>query len=334
MKAVVCRAYGGPDLAQIEEVPSPALIPGGVRIRVRACSASFASLLVMEGKHQNRAPLPLTPGTEIAGEVMEVSGNACRFRVGDRVVAGVQSGGYAEEVVAPEHTVFHLPDEVDFDIGAQFPTIYATAYAAFKWRAQMQAGETVLVHGAGGGSGLAAVEVAKAMNARVIATAGSDEKGAAARERGADVVINYRQPDWHKAVLEATAGRGADVIYDPVGGDVFNQSLRCIAPEGRIIPMGFASGVIPSIPANIVLVKNITVIGMYWGYYFGWGKQPVLEGTEEKNRQAFEELFRWVSEGRLRPLVHCVFPLAQFKKALELISSREVMGRVVMRPFS
>ncbi|MFQ6720334.1 alcohol dehydrogenase catalytic domain-containing protein, partial [Bordetella pertussis] len=163
MKAVVCREYGGPDVAAYEEVPAPALAPGAVRIQVQACSASFASLLVMEGKHQNRAPLPLIPGTEVAGVVTELGAGATRFRVGDRVIAGVQSGCYAQEVVAPEATVFELPADVPFETGAQFPTIYGTAYGALQWRAQVEPGEVVLVHGAAGGSGLAAVEVVKAL---------------------------------------------------------------------------------------------------------------------------------------------------------------------------
>lgn len=333
MKAVVCKTYGGPEAAEIEDIPSPEIKGGHIRIRVESCSASFASLLVMEGKHQNRAPLPLIPGTEVAGVVTEIGTGVTHFAVGDRVVAGVQSGGYAQEVVAPEQTVFHLPEGVDFDTGAQFPTIYGTAYGAFKWRANVSPEEVVLVHGAGGGSGLAAVEVAKALGATVIATAGSAEKLAAAADRGADHTINYRIGDWRSQVLELTNQRGADVIYDPVGGETFDQSLRCIAPEGRIIPMGFASGTIPQIPANIVLVKNITVIGMYWGYYFGWGRHPVLHNNDKKLRSAFAELFQWTLQGKLKPLTHTILPLSDFRTALQIISGREAIGRVIMRPF-
>ena len=332
MKAVVCRAYGGPDMARHEEVAAPPLSAGAVRVRVHAASASFASLLVMEGKHQNRAPLPLIPGTEVAGVVTELGEGARKFRVGDRVIAGVQSGGYAQEVVAPEQTVFHLPDHVGFDDGAQFPTIYGTAYGALKWRAQVAPSEVVLVHGAGGGSGLAAVEVAKALGARVIATAGTDDKLAMAQAHGADHTINYRQRDWRGTVLELTGQRGADVIYDPVGGETFDTSLRCIAPDGRIIPMGFASGTIPTVPANIVLVKNITVIGVYWGYYFGWGRQPVPPANDARLRNAFAELFEWVGQGKIKPTAHAVLPLSEFRTALEMISSREVIGRVILRP--
>ncbi|MGK0567854.1 NADPH:quinone oxidoreductase family protein [Bordetella bronchiseptica] len=332
MKAVVCREYGGPDVAAYEEVPAPALAPGAVRIQVQACSASFASLLVMEGKHQNRAPLPLIPGTEVAGVVTELGAGATRFRVGDQVIAGVQSGGYAQEVVAPEATVFELPADVPFETGAQFPTIYGTAYGALQWRAQVEPGEVVLVHGAAGGSGLAAVEVAKALGATVIATVGSDAKQAIVREHGADHAINYRTQDWRAEVLRLTGQRGADVIYDPVGGETFDASLRCIAPDGRIIPMGFASGAIPTVPANIVLVKNISILGVYWGYYFGWGRHPVKPGNDARLRAAYARLFEWTRQGRIRPRAHAVVPLADFRTALRMIASREAIGRIVMQP--
>ncbi|CAN7320615.1 NADPH:quinone oxidoreductase family protein [Variovorax paradoxus] len=332
MKAVVCRAYGGPEVASLEEIATPEIRAGHVRIRVEASSASFASLLAMAGKHQNRAPLPLVAGTETSGVVIESGEDATHFRIGDRVIAGVQSGGYAQEVVAPEQTVFSLPDDISFDDGAQFPTIYGTAYGALKWRARVEPGEIVLVHGAGGGSGLAAVEVAKALGAQVIATAGSDEKLAVAREHGADHTINYRLDDWRDSVLRITDHRGADVIYDPVGGETFKESLRCIAPEGRIIPMGFAGGTIPTVPANIVLVKNISVLGVYWGYYFGWGRQPVLSSNDARLRRAYEELFHWSRQGKLRPRAHAILPLSEFRRAFEMIASREVIGRVVLHP--
>jgi NADPH2:quinone reductase len=331
MRAVVCREYGPPDRARVEDIPAPPMIANGVRIAVHASCASFASLLVMAGKHQNRADPPFIPGTEVSGVVIECAPGVALFRPGDRVVAGMPSGGYADEAVVPVDTVFHLPQAVDFDSGSQFPTIYATAYGAFKWRAQVQEGETILVHGAGGGSGLAAVEVGKALGARVIATAGSQQKLDAARSHGADEVINYRTENFRERVLSLTSGRGADVIYDPIGGEVFDESLRCIAPEGRIIPMGFAGGTIPQIAANILLVKNITVIGMYWGYYFGWGRQAVPPAVAAKVRAAYAEMFEWVIKGKLRPLTYRTFDLADFKQALHLISSREVIGRVVLR---
>lgn len=331
MKAVVCNAFGLEN-ASLKEVNAQPISPEGVRIAVHSAGVSFANLLVIDGKHQNKWEPPFTPGTEVAGIVTECGSEVSHFQVGDRVVAGVKTGGYAQEVVAPESTVFRLPDRVDFDAAVQFPTIYATAYAALKWKADIQPGEVLLVHGAAGGSGLAAIEIGKVLGARVIATAGSDKKIEAAKQHGADLVLNYRKVDFREAVLQATKGRGADVIFDPVGGETFQTSLRCIAPDGRIIPMGFAGGDIPQIPANIVLVKNITVIGLYWGYYMGWARQAPPEGISNRVRAAFTELLDWAATEKLRPATYKIFNLSDFAQALQTLSEREVIGRVVLRP--
>ncbi|SOZ18277.1 Zinc-binding dehydrogenase family protein 1 [Cupriavidus taiwanensis] len=331
MKAVVCRQLGLDNTELADVVPQP-LRSDGVRIRVHAAGVSFANLLVLEGKHQNRWEPPFTPGTEVAGVVMECGDRATLFKAGDRVVAGVRIGGYAEEVIAPESTVFALPDAVSFDAAVQFPTIYATAYGALKWRAKLAQGETLLVHGAAGGSGLAAVEIGKILGARVIATAGDAAKLEAARRHGADVAINYRTENFRDVVLRETDGRGADVIFDPVGGETFNESLRCIAPDGRIIPMGFAGGTIPQIPANLVLVKNVSVIGIYWGYYMGWGKQLPPPDMKDRVRNAFAEMLGWAAAGKLNPETYATFPLPAFRDALSAISERKVIGRVVLHP--
>jgi len=264
--------------------------------------------------------------------VLECAPGVTHLRPGDRVAAGTRSGGFAEEVVVPQATAYRLPDEVDFVAAAHFPTIYATAYAALKWRAAVQPGEVVLVHGAAGGSGLAAVEIARCLGATVIATAGSDDKLAVVARHGAQVLINHRKGPFRDAVLAATGGRGADVIFDPVGGAIFDESLRCIAPDGRIIPMGFASGGIPQIPANLVLVKNITVIGLYWGYYVGWGRTAPPAGTDARVRAAFDEMFAWCAQGRLRPQTWRTYPMADFRQALAAIAGREVVGRVALLP--
>jgi NADPH2:quinone reductase len=332
MRAVICRGLDDPSRVAVETCAAPPMAAGSVRIEVHSCGVSFANLLVLQGKHQNRPPLPLTPGTEVAGIVIECAPDVSLFRPGDRVVAGVQSGGFASEVVAPVDTTFALPDGVDFDAAVQFPTIYATAYGALCWRANLQPGETVLVHGASGGSGLAAIEIAKRLGARVIARASTQPKVEAARAHGADVVLNYGEGEFRDAVLSLTGGRGADVIFDPVGGSVFDESLRCVAPEGRLIPMGFASGDIPRIPANILLVKNATAIGIYWGYYMGWGRVPVPPERRAAVRAAFATLFDWVVEGKLKPYTQQTFALESYEEALAALASREVIGRVALHP--
>lgn len=332
MKAVVCRSHDGLDAARLEDVPPPALPDDGVRIRVRACAASFASLLVMQGRHQNRAEPPFIPGTEVAGEVLEAGPRVRHFRPGDRVIAGVRAGGYAEQVVAPESGVFELPDGIDYDSGAHFPTIYGTAFAALRWRAGVQPDDWVLVHGAAGGSGLAAVQVARACGARVIATAGSQARLELCARHGASHVLDYTRGDWRTRVLEITGGRGADIVFDPVGGDVFDQSVRCTAPDGRILVIGFASGTIPTLAAGQALVRNIGVLGVYWGHYMGWGRIPPAASVEGRMRSAFATLFSWALEGRIRPHTHRVCPLAEFRAALRELESRQVMGRIVMRP--
>ncbi|TDF64552.1 NADPH:quinone oxidoreductase family protein [Cupriavidus sp. L7L] len=331
MKAVVCRQFGL-DQTELAEIDSPSMRPNGVRIRVHSAGVSFANLLVLEGKHQNRWEPPFTPGTEVAGVVLECGEATSLFKPGDRVVAGVRIGGFAEEVVVPESTVFALPDAVDYDAAVQFPTIYATAYGALKWRANLADGETLLVHGAAGGSGLAAIEIGKMLGARVIATAGDAAKLDAAQRHGADITINYRDENFRDVVLRETSQRGADVIFDPVGGDTFNESLRCIAPDGRIIPMGFAGGTIPQIPANLVLVKNVTVIGIYWGYYMGWGKQAPPPTMADQVRKAFKEMLEWAAAGKLRPETYASFPLERFRDALSAITERKVIGRVALHP--
>ena len=332
MRAVVCHGFDRPDQTSVDEVVVPEMIDDGVRIDVHSSGVSFANLLVLKGKHQNRAEPPFTPGTEIAGIVVEVGDDVTRFAPGDRVVAGLQTGGFAEQVVVPARTVFALPDGVDFDAAVHFSTIYATAYASLVWRAPLQKGETLLVHGAAGASGLAAVEIGKALGAKVIATAGSEEKLAAARAHGADLAINYRDGGFREQTLAATHNRGADVIFDPVGGATFDESLRCVAPDGRLIPMGFASGEIPSIPANILLVKNVTVVGLYWGYYMGWARVLPPAGVEDDVRRAFEQMFTWFGEGKLNPVTDSTFALDDFAPALERVSARKVIGKVVLRP--
>ncbi|TXL73887.1 NADPH:quinone oxidoreductase family protein [Vineibacter terrae] len=338
MRALVCHEYGPIEALRIEVVPPPALKAGHVRVAVHAGGVSFATLLGVQGKHQNKPVLPYIPGNEMAGVVMEVAADVTGFAPGDRVTGPVSSGAFGAEVVTPAGNLYRIPDTLDFAAATSFPTLYPTAYGALRWKAKMAPGETLLVHGAGGGSGLTAVEVGKAMGATVIATAGGADKLAVARAHGADHLVDSRREDIRARVLEITSGRGADVIYDPVGGEIFEQSLRCVAVEGRIIPMGFASGKIPQIPANILLVKNITVIGFYYGYYNGWGRPgEVVDPVEIARRRALvqdalAEMFGWFEQGKLKARVAGIFPLDRWVQAFQLISDRTVVGKAALDP--
>src|SRR4030095_4053319 len=271
MRALVCEAYGPIEGLKIADVPVPEPKAGAVLLRVGAAGVSCAAMLGVQGKHQNKPPLPYVPGNEMAGHIVKLGAGVTDLSVGQRVATGVSRGSFAEYAVATAANVVPIPETMPYAQATNFPTLYPTAYGALKWKANMQPGGVWRVHGAAGGSGATAIEVGKAMGAIVIASAGGADKLAAAREAGADHLIDYRSEDLRGRVLELTGGRGAAVIYDPVGGSACDISLRCVAPEGRLIPMGFASGTIPQIPANILLVKNVTVIGFYYGYYTGWG---------------------------------------------------------------
>ena len=333
MQAVVARDFGGIDSLRLESVPPPAMRPGGVRITVRAAGVSFANLLVIEGRHQNRAEPPFIPGTEVAGVVTEFAPDATGgLKPGDRVCAGLPSGGFAGEVVAARDNVFPIPAGLGFSAATLFPTIYATAFCGLAWRAALAPGETLLVHGAAGASGLAAVEIGRALGAEVIATAGGEAKAAATRAHGAAHVIDPRREDVRAAVLDLTGGRGADVVFDPVGGDLFDSALRCTAPLGRILTIGYASGRIPQIPANLLLVKNISVIGLYWGFYMAWGKTRASPALRAKVREMFAELFALFEAGKLHPEVDRELPLSGFAEGLRRVQDRGVIGKIVLVP--
>ncbi|MFQ3457190.1 NADPH:quinone oxidoreductase family protein [Bradyrhizobium sp. UFLA01-814] len=333
MRAVIGHSFGGIDELVYDETTPPAIEAGTIRISVRAAGVSFANLLFIAGKHQNRPSIPFVPGTEIGGVVSEIAPDVrTDLKIGDRVCAGLPSGGFAEEAIVDAANVFRIPDSLSFEGSTLFPTIYATAYAGLKWRANLQSGETLLVHGAAGASGLAAVEVGRALGATVIATAGGERKIEAAKRFGADHAIDYRTGGFRDRVLEITSGRGADVVFDPVGGDIFDESLRCVAPLGRLIPMGFAAGRIPEIPANIVLVKNLTVIGLYWGFYMAWGKTKADVALREKVRILYGEMFDLFEAGKLRAPVDGSLPLADFATAMRRVESREVVGKIVLIP--
>lgn len=322
MRAVLCNAFGEPESLIVGEAPAPPLQPGAARVAIHAAGVNFADTLMIAGTYQEKPPFPFTPGLEIAGEVVEAAPDVADLRPGDRVLGTVAYGGYADEAVVPAANLTPIPDSMDYVTAAGFPVAYGTSHGALDWRARLRPGETLLVHGAAGGVGLTAVEIGKAMGATVIAAAGSAEKLAVARAHGADHLLDYRQESIRDRVRELTQGRGADVVYDPVGGDAFDASLRCIAWEGRIVVIGFAGGRIPQIPANILLVKNCDVIGFYWGSY--------RRRKPETLRRSYARLLAWFEEGRLRPHVSERHDLAEVAAALRALKARRSTGKVVL----
>jgi NADPH2:quinone reductase len=322
MRAVLCREWGGPEKLTLEDLPSPPLRPGAVRIAIHAAGVNFADILLIAGQYQTKPALPFSPGSEAGGVVTELGAGVSHLKVGDRVMASMEGGAFAEEAVAGADRVFRIPETMDFVTAAGFPIAYGTSHGGLEWRAHLKTGEWLLVHGAAGGVGLTAVEIGKAMGAKVIATAGTPEKLAVCGQHGADHLIDYSHEDIRERVKEITGGRGADVIYDPVGGDVFDASLRCIAWEGRIIIIGFAAGRIPQVPANIALVKNIDVVGFYWGSYYA--RKPELI------RQSFAQLFRWFEEGKLKPHVSECLDIKDAARALDMLRQRKSTGKVVL----
>ena len=322
MRAVLCKEFGGPDRLVVEDVPAPALREGAVRLQIHAAGINFADLLLVSGQYQEKPPLPFIPGAEAGGVITEVGAGVSNVKAGDRVMALTGTGAFAEEAVVDAGRIFPIPARMDFASAAGFPVTYGTSHGAFDWRARLKPGEWLLVLGAAGGVGLTAVEIGKAMGAQVIACAGGEEKLAVAKSHGADHLIDYSREDIRSRVKEITGGHGADVIYDPVGGDAFDASLRSIAWGGRIIVIGFASGRIPQIPANIVLVKNIDIIGFYWGSH--QTRKPELL------RQSFAQLFRWFEEGKLKPHVSEKVDLKDTARALDLLRHRKSTGKVVL----
>ena len=332
MFAMRCHELSeNPDVLTFDELPPLEPGPNQVRLQVRACAANFPDLLMIQGKYQLKPPLPFVPGMEVAGDILEAGSECAGIKPGDRVVGGLRYGGYATEALIDRSSVAPLPDGVDYAAGCAYRTAYLTAYVALVRRGELQAGETLLVHGAAGGVGLAAVEVGRLLGARVIATAGRDDKLEVVRRFGAHEAINYSQPNgslggFRERVKELTDGRGADVIYDPVGGSVLDDSLRCIAPLGRILVIGFTSGRIPSVPANLALIKEFSLMGVRAGEF---GRRDPEKGAE--NLAAVD---RWVAEGKIHPHICAEFPLQRAADALQMFVERQVVGKVVLRPDS
>ncbi len=314
----------------VEDIPSPDLGPGQVRIGVHYAGVSFATDLVTRGQYQRKPPRPFTPGTEVAGEILEIAPGMTRFAVGDRVCACIDWGGHAEEAVTHPATVYKLPDSMPFDISPQIPTSYATSHAALTWRAALQPGETLLVHGAAGAVGLAAVELGKALGAKVIATASTPEKLAVARAHGADDTVLFPSPH-ALAAIKDRAPHGVNVVYDPIGGDAFDLSLRCTSHEGRILVIGFAAGRIQQIPGNILLVKNISVMGFNYGLYVGWGLKDERIEHESRVRGSIESMFSLYEAGKLRPTTSHIYELGQFSDAMATVQARQGIGKVLLR---
>ncbi|HET6417121.1 MAG TPA: NADPH:quinone oxidoreductase family protein [Polyangiales bacterium] len=324
MYRMIVRELGGPGSLQRDELDEVRAKPGQLVIDVKAIGCNFFDILITEGKYQVRPELPFSPGAEVAGTVLEVGQGVEHFSVGDRVSALLEFGGFASIVAAPQERVFHMPVQMSFEEAAALGLVYQTSHVGLVHRANLREGETLLVHAAAGGVGLAAVQIGVALGARVIGTAGSIDKLELVRQHGADEVINYRDEDWVEQVKSLTDGRGADVIYDPVGGDTFNRSTKCVAFEGRILVIGFASGNIPSAKMNHLLVKNYSIIGLHWGLYFD--KDPKVL------RDAQDAISKLYADGKISPLVSQTYPLVDAKRALDALSSRKTTGKVVLIP--
>ncbi|CDH47787.1 NADPH:quinone oxidoreductase family protein [Candidatus Contendibacter odensensis] len=322
MKAIVCRELTGIKGLALEELPAPIPAVGQVCIRVHACGVNFADSLITRGQYQAQPQPPFSPGFEVAGEIVEVGEGAARFNIGDRVIALTPQGGYAEQVAVNVNRCVAMPAVMSYEHGAAFPIVFGTSHIALWHRAQLRAGETLVVHGASGGVGLTAVAIGKQLGAMVIATANGPEKLDVARQHGADHLVDTRYEDVRARIKALTDGRGADVIYDPVGGDLFTASLRCVAFEGRILVIGFAGGTVPQIPANHLLVKNVDVIGLNWPAYAELNPRVMTE--------SFQILLQWYVAGAIQPHISATYPLEQAVEALHQVVTRKSTGKVVI----
>lgn len=323
MKAVLCKAFGPAETLVLEEIASPEAKKNEVLLQVHAAGVNFPDTLIIEGKYQFKPPFPFSPGGEASGVVTAVGEKVSHLKVGDRVMALTGWGSFAEDVAVPGYNVMPIPAGMDFASAAAFGMTYGTSMHALKQRANLQPGETLLVLGASGGVGLAAVEIGKAMGAKVIAAASSAEKLEVAKAAGADELINYSESNLKDEVKRLTGGQGADVIYDPVGGDLFDAAIRSIAWNGRLLVVGFASGRIPELPVNLTLLKGAAVVGVFWGSFAQ--RQP------QDNAANFQQLFAWHAEGKLKPLVSQTFPLAQAAEAINTLGQRKAVGKVVVQ---
>ncbi len=323
MKAVLCRAFGPPESLSLEDVDAPTAGADEVVVEVRAAALNFPDVLMIEGKYQSQPPFPFIPGGEFAGVVASIGANVKTLTLGQGVFGGSGYGAFVERLAIPASRLRRIPNGMTFEQASGISTTYGTSYHALKQRADLQPGESLLVLGAAGGVGLAAVELGKAMGARVIAAASTDAKLAVARQAGADELINYSDGELKDKVKALTNGRGVDVIYDPVGGDLFDQCMRSINWKGRVLVVGFTGGYIPKVPINLILLKGCQVVGVFYGSFAA--REPQL------NDRNFADILEMFERGKINPLVGATYPLSEYAQALRCLSGRAAVGKVVLR---
>ena len=322
MKAIVCNEWCKPEELKVSEIKNPTLDDNSVRVEIHASCVNFPDVLIVQGKYQYKPPFPFSPGSEVAGIISEIGKNVKSLKVGDRIMAVTGHGAFAEEICVPGDKITLVPESMDFITAASMSLTYGTSSYALFQRANIKENDVVLIHGATGGVGITAIEISKAVGAKVIATASTDEKLKIAKEYGADYCINYSQNEFKDKVKEYTDGKGANIIYDPVGGDVFNQSLRCIAWNGIILVIGFASGTIASAPTNLPLLKNCSIVGVFWG---AW-----REREPNGHNVNMEKILKWWKDKKVKPKVSKVFNLEDTKYPLQALINREVIGKAVI----
>ncbi|MES2260501.1 MAG: NADPH:quinone oxidoreductase family protein [Pseudomonadota bacterium] len=324
MKAIVCKAWGMPDTLTVEDLPDPVPGPGQVVLDVKAAGVNFPDVLIIQGKYQYKPELPFTPGNEVAGVVRAIGEGVSGVAVGDKVIAFSSSGAFAEQLLVPAQGLMPMPPGMDFDTAAAITLTYGTSHHAVVDRAALKAGETMLVLGAAGGVGLAAIEIGKALGARVIAAASTDEKLEVCKAHGADAVINYSKEDLREAIKAATGGKGPDVIYDPVGGIYAEPAFRSIGWRGRYLVVGFANGEIPKLPLNLTLLKGASLMGVFWGEF--------AKREPKANLAGMQQLLGWMAEGKIKPHISGRYALADTPQALNDMAARKVTGKVVILP--
>lgn len=323
MKALLCNEFGPAKNLKVEEIDQPQPDSDEVCIKVHASGVNFPDILIVEGKYQFKPKFPFSPGAETAGEIVAIGNNIKNFKIGQKVIAMPGHGAFAEYCLSPEKKLIPLNNNIDYETASILPMVYGTSAHALIQRGKLKKDETLLVHGAAGGVGLAAVEIGKAMGAKVIATASTDEKCQVAKDHGADEIINYSNGEFKDIVKSMTNGKGADVIYDPVGGDVFDQSLRCIAWEGRLLVIGFTSGRIPSAPANLALLKSCDIVGVFWGSF--------VERTPHINLENFQKLYDWIDKGYINPKISMKVSLDNALEAMQAIADRKIIGKAIVK---